>query len=235
MKLSATAEKAIQAYGGSALWKKARTIEAIITANGLAFTLKRRPAFDRAKFTTEVHRPFARMTPIGARADVTGVLDGPDVRLENSGGVMLEERKNARSYFPFGRRLFSWDDLDMAYFANYATWNYLTLPALLMNDQIQWSEKRPGFLEAVFPDAIPTHNRVQTFQFDLESGRLIQHNYAPAIISKFANAANVVGEHSQGDGALYTSHRIVTPQGFAGKPMRGPVLIDLTIHEFHIR
>jgi hypothetical protein len=123
MKLSVTAEKAIQAYGGTALWNKARTIETILSANGLAFTLKRRPAFERAKFTTEIHRPFARMTPIGKETGVTGVLDGADVRLENSSGEILEERKNARSYFPFGRRLFYWDDLDMTYFANYATWN----------------------------------------------------------------------------------------------------------------
>ncbi|HNJ05987.1 MAG TPA: hypothetical protein PLB73_17130, partial [Leptospiraceae bacterium] len=234
MKLSVTAEKAIQAYGGTALWNKARTIETILSANGLAFTLKRRPAFERAKFTTEIHRPFARMTPIGKETGVTGVLDGADVRLENSSGEILEERKNARSYFPFGRRLFYWDDLDMTYFANYATWNYLTLPALLMNDAITWTEKRPGFLEGIFPDSIPTHNRVQTFEFDVQSGLLLQHNYAPAIISKFANAANVVKEHSQGDGALFTSHRIVTPQGFGGKPMGGPVLIDLRIHDFQI-
>jgi hypothetical protein len=36
------------------------------------------------------------LTPIGRNPAITGVLDGPDVRLENSGGKIVAERKQAR-------------------------------------------------------------------------------------------------------------------------------------------
>lgn len=230
--LSLTAQRAVAAYGGEKLWKKAETIEAVVSAHGLAFTLKRRPIFKHARMQMQVHKPAARFTPIGKDPKITGVWSGRDVHLEDGAGNVIAARSNARSYFPFGRRLFYWDDLDMTYFANYATWNYLTLPALLLNPDIGWTEKEPGLLEGVFPETIPSHSRVQTFRFDLNTGRLLQHNYTADVISRLANAANVVHGHSDSNGIAFTSRRIVTPQKPSGRPMGGPVLIDLTIHEF---
>jgi hypothetical protein len=123
----------------------------------------------------------------------------------------------------------------MSYFANYAFWNYFTLPALLMREEINWTEIEPGWLEATFPDAIPTHNTVQRFRFDLETGLLIQHDYTADIISKLATAANVVLEHKQGSGFIYPSRRLVTPRSPSGKPLPGPTLIAITVHDFHIK
>jgi len=65
MSLTETAEKAIAAYGGRALWESAKTLETEISASGLAFTLKRRPFFRHAKMVLDVHRPFSTLTPIG--------------------------------------------------------------------------------------------------------------------------------------------------------------------------
>ena len=106
MSLTETAEKAIAAYGGRALWENAKTLETRISASGLAFTLKRRPFFRHAIMVLDVHRPFSRLTPIGRTTGITGVLDGLDVRLENDKGKVIAERKNARDYFKIGRRLF---------------------------------------------------------------------------------------------------------------------------------
>ncbi len=234
--LSQTAQRAVDAYGGAKVWLNARTLEVEVSAKGLAFTLKRRPFFQRAVMLMDVDRPFARFTPIGKDPGITGVLDGPDVRLEDKSGNVVQERKNARSFFPFGRRLFFWDDLDMAYFANYASWNYFTLPRLLLNESIQWIEKEPGLLEANFPPSIPSHSPRQTFRFDRTTGLLIQHNYAAEVISKLANAANVVKTHETSpDGLVFPSHRVVTPQSFSGAPLKGPVLIDLEIHSYRIK
>ncbi len=234
MNLSKTAEKAIAAYGGSALWQTAKYVEAEISAFGLAFTLKRRPFFQHAKMILNLHRPFSRLTPIGSNPDITGVLDGDDVRLENEHGKIVSERHNAREYFTWGRRLFYWDDMDMAYFANYASWNYFSLPVLLMRDDISWKELEPGRLEARFPEWIPTHCRIQQFRFDRQTGLLIQHDYTADIISRFAFAANVVLGHAKNNGAVYTSKRRVTPRGPRGNPFKGPVLIHLEVHDFRV-
>ena len=233
--MNPTAEKAIAAYGGKELWSKAKHIEAEVSVHGWAFTLKGRPFFERAIITMEISHPFSRLSPIGTIPTVTGVLDEHNVRVEGPMNKVIEERKDARRYFPGGRRLFYWDDLDMSYFANYAFWNYFTLPALLMRDDIDWKEIEPGWLEATFPESIPTHCKVQRFRFDLKTGLLIQHDYTADIISKLATAANVVLEHKQGDGFVYTSRRLVTPRSPSGKPLPAPTLIDITVHNFSIR
>lgn len=122
----------------------------------------------------------------------------------------------------------------MSYFANYAFWNYFTLPALLMNDRIHWEEKTPGHLKARFPSDVPTNCPKQDFFFDSESGLLKQHNYNADIITKLATAANVVNEHKSDHGILYPSRRIVSPRTKSGKARSKPVLIDITVHEFRL-
>jgi hypothetical protein len=124
----------------------------------------------------------------------------------------------------------------MSYFSNYASWNYFTLPALLMCEEIVWKELEPSRLEARFPVEIPNHSRVQRFGFDCETGLLIQHDYTADIISSLAAASNVVLQHAQNStGLVYPSIRRVTPpKGPKGKPLAGPVLIHLDIHDFRL-
>lgn len=232
--LSLTAQKAIEAYGGVELWENGKFIEAEVSVRGLAFTLKRRPFFKQAKLKMEIDRPYSILTPIGKNKGISGIIDGQDVKLENENNEIVAERKNARQYFPFGRRLLWWDDLDMAYFANYAFWNYFTLPRLLLNEEIEWTEKSEGFLMAKFPETIPTHNEIQEFHFDKETGRLIQHNYTAEIISGLAKAANVVIEHSKNDDFLFTSLRRVTPRTKKGKALKKPILIEIKVHKYRL-
>jgi hypothetical protein len=232
MKMGKTAESVINAYGGADVWKNNKYIEAEVSVKGLAFTLKQRPFFNHAKIKMEIERPYSKITPIGKNKNVSGILDGNDVRVEDSNGIIISERKNARRLFPYGRRLFYWDDLDMAYFANYAFWNYFTLPNLLQSSEIKWDEKTKGFLQATFPDNLPTHNKVQEFHFDVNSGLLLQHNYTADIISPLAKAANVVVQHNSSGEIIYPSKRIVTPRSSSGKALKRPILIDITVHNF---
>ncbi|MFZ4798637.1 MAG: hypothetical protein ACOYMA_14155 [Bacteroidia bacterium] len=232
--LSKTAQKSIDAYGGTELWKNNKFIEAEVSVKGLAFTLKRRPFFDHAKIKMEIGKPYSKITPIGKDKNISGILDGNNVRLENLNGTIIAERKNAREFFPYGRRLFYWDDLDMAYFANYAFWNYCTLPNLLMNKNIEWIEKSEGFLIATFPNNFPTHSKVQEFHFDKNTGLLIQHNYTADIISKLAKAANVVIDNKKTEQFVYPSSRLVTPRNSKGKALKLPILIDITVHNFKL-
>lgn len=224
----------ITAYGGEETWSQARYIEAEVSAKGLAFVLKGRPYFQHAKMLMEVARPFCRITPIGRQEGISGVLDGLDTRLEDAQGNIIASRKNARNYFTWNRRLLYWDDMDMAYFANYAFWNYFTFPALLTNPEIVWEEQPGNVLKATFPDSIPTHSTVQYFRIDEKSGLLSQHDYTARIISRFANTANVVLEHGNSNGIPFTAKRRVTPGLGNGKYLPAPVLIDIDVHNFRL-
>ncbi len=230
--LSLTAQKALDAYGGSEIWQNSKYLTAEVSVRGLLFTLKRRPFFEHAKIWMEIGRPFSKLTPIGKDKNITGVLDGKDVWLEDINGKIVAERKNARDFFPYGRRLFFWDDLDMAYFANYAFWNYFTFPNLLMNKDISWTEKQAGILEANIPESIPAHSKIQEFHIDMNSGKLIQQNYTAEVVSSLATAGNVVIEHSEENGLLFPSSRLITPKSKSGKAMKQPILVDIKVHRF---
>ena len=171
--------------------------------------------------------------PIDAAGN-SGVLKGGDVSLENPSGSVIAHRRNARSFFPYGRRLFWWDSLDQAYFAGYALWNYLLFPALLLREDIRWEETGPNRLLARFPENIPTHSPAQEFLFDPDSGLLSQHNYTAEVMGGWAKAANVVVGHGAWNGIPYPSHRRVTPRKKDGSPSGGPVLIDLVVHDWEV-
>jgi len=229
---NALVTKVLDLYGGRALWSKAGFIKAEISTRGLAFVLKQRPRFHRARLFMQVARPYCTITPIGVRSGISGVLEGADVRLEDPQGRIIAHREKARDFFPSVRRLFYWDDLDMSYFANYAFWNYFTFPALLVNKEIAWEQKSDETLEAIFPDSIPTHSRIQYFHFDTASGFLSRHDYTAEIISRHASAAHVILKHDKRNGIPFPSLRRVTPRVGKGRILAHPVLIEIKVHDF---
>ncbi len=231
--LSKTAQLAIKAYGGVDLWTRSVRIKAKVSVKGLALTLKGRKPLVNVSVDLSIDKPQCEIQPIG-KQNLKALFDTDRVSLTDHKGVLLKERNDCRSYFPFGRRLFKWDDIDMAYFASYAFWNYFTLPRLLMDARIYWKELELGVLEAVFPDDIPTHNKIQRFYFDKETGLLLRHDYVVEVIAKAATPANVVLKHKIMSGIPVACKRLVTPRTASGKVLSKPVLLDITVHEFHI-
>jgi hypothetical protein len=228
-----TLQRALAAYGGEPFWRRARSVRATVSTTGLAFVLKGRRPFRRVAVECDLRMPMTRLSPVNADGTV-GILRGGDTFLEKPPGREIARRLNARSVFPYGRRLFWWDSLDQTYFAGYALWNYLTFPALLLREDIRWQNAGPNRLLAAFPADIPTHCPVQEFLFEPASGLLWQHNYTAEIIGGWAKAANVVAEHGAWNGIPYPSHRRVTPRKKDGSPAGGPVLIDLVIHDWEV-
>jgi hypothetical protein len=225
--------RAVDAYGGEAFWRAARAIRATVSASGLAFVLKGRRPFHRIAVECDVREPLARLSPVDAAGSI-GVLRGGDALLEDPRGREIARRQDARSFFPYGRRLLWWDSLDHTYFAGYALWNYLVFPALMLREDIRWQQTGLNRLQAAFPGNIPTHSPLQEFLFDPASGLLRQHNYTAEVMGGWAKAANVIVEHGIRNGVPYPSHRRVTPRKKDGSPAGGPVLIDLIIHDWNV-
>jgi hypothetical protein len=234
MNLSATAQRALDAYGGAARWRAASTLELVLSARGLAFRLKWQPPLERARQRLAVHEPRVRCAGID-RAGNVGVLQGHDVQVEAPGGGVLEARRDARGLFGPGRRWLWWDRLDQTYFACYAAWNYFTLPALLLRRDVGWSEVADGVLEARFPSQLPTHGPVQRFRFDRDSGLLVQHDYTVDIIGGWARAARVVLEHGRQGGLAFPRRMRMTPRAGDGAPRSGPTLVEVEAHELELR
>jgi hypothetical protein len=232
--LSATARRAIAAYGGADRWKRAKRAEGRVTMSGLLFRLKWRHLPAGSKITVDLDRPFSRLEPIDGGGRV-GVLDGLDVRLEDPKGGVLGRRTEARKLFPYGgHRLLYWDAMDLTYFLGYAFWGYFALPVLLQRDDIAWTEIEDGLLEARFPAHLPRHSEVQRFYFDGKTGLLTRNDYTAEVFGSWAQAANVIQEHKEWDGIPYPSRRRVTRRENDGSYRPMPTMIGMEIADWRL-
>jgi hypothetical protein len=231
--LSATAQRAIQAYGGAERWAKVERIEVELSVSGWLFRLKWQPAIVHGVAVVQAHEPHARLTPIDRKGN-TGVFESDFVRIEDATGHHVEGRTRPRRLFPWGRRALYWDRLDQAYFSGYALWNYLTLPVLLGRADLGWQELEDGVLEAHFPPEVPTHCPVQRFVFDRQSGLLRELHYGADVVGPFARAVNVVLEHRSADGVPYPAVRRVVPALPGGRPAPGPLLVGIEFHQHRL-
>lgn len=232
-RLSPLARDILDAYGGVDLWKNSHTVHAVISAGGLAFAMKRQKALDHVALEVDLGEPHIRLSPFGKQAG-TGIMESGSVRIEDPTGQTVSSRADPRQFFPYGRRLFCWDELDLAYFCGYAAWNYLAFPRLLLRPDISWCQLTPTTLEAEFPIGFPTHSRRQRFQFDPATHLLRQHDYTAQVMGSWARAANVVKSHAAWRGIRYASTRQVTPRLPNGRPAWGPVLVWIKVSQWQI-
>ncbi len=129
--LSPTAARALNAFGGEAVWKEATSVESTVTVGGLLFQLKGANIPPHAKITVDVQRPHTVISPLGPAGDV-GVLDGFSVTIMAPDGRILEQRADAREQLQNASISTQWDRLNLLYFLGYAFWAYYTLPYQLM-------------------------------------------------------------------------------------------------------
>jgi hypothetical protein len=227
--VSPLARRVLDAYGGEDRWRALRRIAVTFSASGWALRAKWCRPFVHARAEIEVWAPRVRIGPLGARG-LVGVLDGGSVSLEDGAGRVVASRVDPRRFFPGGRRLLWWDDLDHAFFASYAMWNYLAFPALLLRDDVRWADAGPATLEARFDPAVPTHSPVQRFHVDPTSALLRQHDYTALVFGRWARTAHVVLEHrTSAAGIPWAARRRAMPRLPGGRPAPGPVLVALEI------
>jgi hypothetical protein len=229
-------QRMLDAYGGEERWRSATAVEARLTIGGLLFRWKRRSQgkWPSVQIRVETKEPRTRFDPID-RAGNIAMLEGHHVWLERPDGTVVEDRPYARPKPYAGGNLFAWDSVDIGYFFGYTMWNYLALPALLLNDKIEWSEVSADTLEARFPPEIPTHSTVQRFHLDPETGRLRQHDYTAEPFGGFAQAAHMIREHKDFDGLTVPSKRRVMPKDpIKGGPLPFPLLIWADVHEYRL-
>jgi hypothetical protein len=237
-------EEVLAAHGGAPRWQAVSAITARGSVNGLL--PKRFPGNKLARFTVEVDVAEPRTVlhdfpHAGQRA----VFDRGEVRIEAGDGQQLATRTNPRSAF-FGRsgirRNVRWDPLDLAYFAGYAFWNYLTAPLLLTREDITIAEVRPWQeseqqwrrLQAIFDGQIDTHCRRQTFYVDA-AGLIRRHDFVAEPVGTWASAALYCDQHREFDGLTFPTRRRVLPRGPGGRVLPRPTLLALDFDEIEIQ
>ncbi len=222
--------RVIDAYGGAARWRAIRQIALRVSARGLAFRMKWRAPMTRVPAKIDAHQPLVRFFPENGDGLIE-VFAGDEVRLERPNGDVVETRPNPQRLFPGGRRLLWWDRLDQVYFAGYALWNYVTFPALLTRDDIDWQDAGDSTLRARFPSGFPTHSEIQEFHVDPQTSLLTQHDYTASVFGNWAKGAHCVLAHEEVDGIPFATRRRVTPRRKDGAAAPFPLLVGIEFNE----
>jgi hypothetical protein len=233
--LTATAARALKAYGGEAVWRDAVSVESTVTVEGLLFQLKGLNIPPHAKITVDVQRPHTVIDPVDQAGD-TGVLDGFSVTILSPSGTILEQRPDAREHLQNASISTKWDRLNLVYFLGYAFWGYYSLPRQLTRTDIEWTELADGLLQADFGTNLPVHSRIQRFWFDKKTGLLKRNDYTPVAASRDARAAHVVFEHGVSNGIPYPSKRRVKMSlGQYGWVLPFPDFITIDVERWQLR
>lgn len=240
--MSALLDEVLEAHGGADRWRSVSSITAQGRITGLLpkrFAGNKLASFTFEVRTTKQHTRVHDFPQVGQDA----VFDEGDVRIETLDGAVVGTRADPRSAF-FGasgtRRNFYWDAFDVAYFAGYASWNYLSSPWLLAREGVEvrdgelWQENGESWrqLEAHFPPGFHTHCVVQTFYVDAE-GLIRRHDFTAEPVGRWASAALYCDEHREVQGLTFPTHRRVLPRGL-GRVLPHPILLDLRFDEISV-
>lgn len=228
----------IDAHGGEDRWRSLEAIEAVLSVRGFLFAMKRVPPMKHVRVRAWIREPRFTFFDFPRQGQNGEFMGDKEVLIADSLGNVVRKRLQPRPYFSGLRRSFYWDSLDFIYFGGYATWNYLLTPFLFLHDGFAFEEIGPvrglsGFptvLRTTFPEDIPTHCKTQTFYFD-DQGLLRRLDYTAEVIGHWAHAAHLCDEYTEVDGLRFPTHRRVMPLGFGNKPLPGPTLVAIDVHE----
>jgi hypothetical protein len=230
--------EAIEAHGGMNYWNSIGALDLEISASGFLFFAKRRPALNRVRMRAYTYEPRFTFFDFPQPGQTAELLANNRVHILDSDGTIIAERANPREAFHNIRRQFYWDDLDFVYFAGYATWNYLTTPFMLMRkgfivealEPLEGALGKFTRLQVTFPADVPTHSREQTFYFD--DNRLLRRlDYTAEVVGGWAHAAHLCEEYRTFDKLVAPTKRRVLPLPFGLKPLPGPTLVEIEVHD----
>lgn len=230
--------EAVEAHGGMDYWNSLEALEVEMSAKGFLFTAKQRPILRRVRMRAATREPRFTFFDFPKPGQTSELIGNDEVRILDSEGEVVSRRTNPRTAFRGIRRLFKWDDLDFIYFGGYANWNYLTAPFLLRCKGVVAEALEPlqgeigslTRLQVTFPDDIPTHSRQQIFYFD-EQRLLRRLDYTAEPVGWWARAAHLCEEYRMFGRLKVPTRRWALPLPFGNRPLPGPRLVDLEIHD----
>ncbi|TSD86106.1 hypothetical protein FFK22_024050 [Mycobacterium sp. KBS0706] len=232
-------QQVIEAHGGLDRFRRFTTLTAKLHQFGILWELKGKPdvltrANVRVNLRTEEvsHWPFH---PTENRSRFT-----PEkVTIERPDGTVVESLTNPRASFADFQMETHWSDPQLAYFAGYTMWTYLTSPFILaqpgvvLEEIAPWSEAGQTWrrLRVTFPASVATHSTAQTFYVDAD-GLIRRHDYEVEIQGNNA-AARYLMDPVTIDGITLASKFRVYPRAADNTPLPEPLIVGVDITDYH--
>jgi hypothetical protein len=234
-------DDAISAHGGRDRWCAVTSLTAPLSISGSLWSDKGHDGvLADATVFIDPHRQHLEFQGFGPQRLHTWFEPGLVIlRAEN--GTEIARRRDPRASFP-QNPVAAWDDIQVAYFASYATWNYLTLPFLLTAAGIEVAEVEPWpggdplwrTVRADFGETkIETHNRQQYYNFDAQN-LLVRHDYDADVLGG-APASNEAGAYREFGGIMFPTHRRVTARSVDGAAGTGPTFVAIDFGDITVR
>jgi hypothetical protein len=221
--------EAVAAHGGAKRWFSVRHLRIQVRIGGTILLLRLKSTRTRLlEVVADTRRFHISLTPF-PRCGMRGIFDGRSVRIETIGERrLLMQREIIRGADGKVVQRAVWDDLDLLYFLGYALWNYSVIPFVFLWPGFKcyegkvWQE-RVGHvwrrLHVTYPRAFPTHSREQTCYFD-EAGLLRRLDYTSEVFSDCARGAHYCEAHTEFDGLIFPTHRVVFARKRSGHALR---------------
>jgi hypothetical protein len=227
---------AIEGHGGLRRWERLSRFRVAASITGAIWTLKGQPGLlDGVVLAGETRDQRLTITPF-PRPGQYATWEPYRQTIETADGVLVSERRDPAASFAGTTRSARWDELQAAYFAGEANWNYYVAPFIFARGDFEteetgpWSEDGQTWrrLLVTYPDAIVAHHRQQTYYFD-EDGLLRRLDYAVDILGG-GPAVHYPSGYREFDGIMVPTRRRVYVRGPDGTPAPGPasVAIDVT-------
>jgi hypothetical protein len=238
--MNSLAQLTIDAHGGFERWQRFEHVSAHLRTGGVLWALKHQDGvLDDVNVRVALRREWASHAPFG-KPHLRTSFEPNRVAIETTDGRVVEERLMPRDSFAGHALDTPWDQLQLAYFAGYAMWTYLTTPFVFAMDGVateeldRWRENGESWrrLKVTFPPHLATHSTVQTFYFDSEA-LLRRHDYDADVLGG-TPAAHYVHDYREFSGLLVPTTRRVFGRRPDGTVVPEPsiVTIDLTNVEF---
>ena len=238
--MNSLAQLTIDAHGGFERWQRFEHVSAHLRTGGVLWALKHQHGvLDDVNVRVALRREWASHSPF-VKPHLRTSFEPNRVAIETTDGRVVEERLMPRDSFAGHALDTPWDQLQLAYFAGYAMWTYLTTPFVFAMDGVAteeldpWRENGESWrrLKVTFPSHLATHCTVQTFYFDAEA-LLRRHDYDADVLGG-TPAAHYVHDYREFSGLLVPTTRRVCGRAFDGTAVPEPsiVTIDLTNVEF---
>ncbi|AKU93821.1 hypothetical protein AKJ09_00485 [Labilithrix luteola] len=188
------------------------------------------------RVTVSIHEQWASHAPF-LEPNLRTSFAPHRVAIETLDGKVLEERLNPRDSFQGHTMETPWDRIQLAYFAGYAMWTYLTspfsfvMPGFDVREVDGWNENGETWrgLRVKFPRTIATHSTEQTFYFGRD-GLLRRHDY-DVEVAKGAKGAHYVFDYQEVAGIMVPMRRRVYMPGPDNKPMPEPVIVSIDLSD----
>jgi hypothetical protein len=226
-------ELAIDAHGGAKRWAELSYFRMQASVVGAIWGLKgKADVFADVVIEGETRDQRVKISPFPT-ANNYAIWEPDRQTIETTDGVIVSERLDPVAAFAGATRGAPWDDLQAAYFASEANWNYLVAPFIFTRDDFVTEEIEPWHedgmtwrsLLVTYPDSVVAHCRQQTYYFD-EVGLLRRLDYSVDILGG-GPAVHYPSAYERFDGIMVPTRRRVYVRNQDGSPARESVSIAI--------